>query len=123
MDLFFNARTTAAGPAHVVNRSIQQVGGKFVATAANRFRMQPRDLRHPLDSAMPQPPRLPADDPAALLLVQPAQQQVQLVMIRPFRMLTRATRRAATLVNQKFFRHRPPSMDSDSSLHLPTITE
>ena len=53
--------------------------------------MQARDLGNPFDSAMPQTPSLAARHPAALLLVETAQQQIELPMIVSLRVRTRPT--------------------------------
>ena len=102
----------------MVGRPIAQFLAEFVAAPPNRFRMQARDLAHPFDSAMSQTPGLAARHPAALLLVQAAQQQIELPMIVSLRMLTRTTCRTATLMNEQFRCHRlPPFPGVAESVH------
>jgi hypothetical protein len=57
------------------------------------------DFGHPLETAVPRAHGLAARDPAALLLVRPAGQQVEMPMIVPVRVLARATGGALALVN------------------------
>ncbi len=70
--------------------------------------MQARDLGNPCDSAMSQTPGLAARHPATLLLVEAAQQQVELPMIVSLPLVTRPTCRTDTLMNAQFRCHRPP---------------
>jgi hypothetical protein len=110
-DLFFDARTPASGPSDMVGRPIPQFVVEFVAASPDRFRVQAGDLRDSLESAMPQTLGLASGDPAALLFIQPAQQQIELPMIFPFRMFTRPTGRTTTFVNRRLRCHRPaPSL-------------
>ena len=55
---------------------------------------------------MPETLGLATSHPPALLLVQAAQQQMELPMIVAIRMVTRPTGRTATLVNRQFRCHR-----------------
>src|ERR1022692_2274758 len=74
--------------------------------------MKARDLRKPLETTMPQTIGLACGHPTTLLLVQPAQHQIEMPMIFPFRMFTRPTGRAATFVNRQLRRHLPtPSLE------------
>jgi hypothetical protein len=82
----------------MIGRSITQLVVEFIATAPDRFRMQASDLRDPLEATVSQPHRFSRSHPATLLLIQPAQQQIELPMIFPFRMLTGQTVRTATIV-------------------------
>jgi len=75
----------------MVGRPITQLFTKFVASPPNRFRMQARDLGNLFDSPMSQTPGLAARHPAALLLVEATQQQVELPMIVSLRLVTRPT--------------------------------
>ncbi len=91
---------------------------EFVNASANRFRMQPRDLRQPFQAAMSETLGLAASHPPALLLVQAAQQQIELPMIVSIRMITRSTRRTTTLVNRQFRCHPSvPFLGVAGSLH------
>jgi len=83
-------------------RSVSQILAEFVSTPTDRFGMQPRDFRNALKSAMPQPSSLTGRHPATLLLVETAQQYVQLPMVVSFRRSTRTTFRTTTLVNRLF---------------------
>ena len=64
--------------------------------------MQTRNLRDELDPAMADPRGLTARDPPPLLLIQPAEQHVELSMIFPLRMVAHSARGATTLVNHSF---------------------
>ena len=79
---------------------------EFVAATPDRFRMQAGDLGDPLESTMPEPHGLTRRHPATLLLVQAAQQQIELPMIVPFRVFTRQTVRTTTIVYRRYDRHR-----------------
>ena len=97
---------------------IAQLITEFVASPPNRFRMQARDLGKLFDSAMSKTSRLAARHPAALLLVEAAQQQIELPMIVSHRMVTRPTCHTATLMNEQFRCHRPdPFPGVAESLH------
>ena len=91
----------------MLGRPIPQFVVEFIAASPNRFRVQARDLRESLESAMPQTLGLASGDPAALLFIQPAQQQIELPMIFPFRMFTSPTGRTTTFVNRCLRCHRP----------------
>jgi len=99
-DLFFDARTPASGQPDKVDRSIPQLIAEFVAAPPDGFGMQAGDLRDPLEPPMPQTLGLAPGNPATLLLVQPTQQQIELPMIVPLRMLTRLTGLTTTFVNR-----------------------
>ena len=64
--------------------------------------MQARDFRDLLDPTVAKPCGLTARDPPPLLLIQPAEQHVELSMIFPLGMVASSTRRATTLVNYNF---------------------
>jgi len=112
---FIGAGTAAARKSDAVGGPRSQVGGEFVPTPPDRFRMQARDLRDPLETAIPQPLGLPRRHPTTLLLVQPAQHQIELPVIIPFGMITRPTGDAATLANRQFYGH-----DLTPTLECPT---
>src|SRR5258708_1758836 len=82
----------------------------------DRFRMEASDRCDPLKAPMPQTLRLACCHPATLLLIQPAQQQIELPMIFPFRMFTRPTSRTTALVNRLWCAHSPTP-----SLKCPTV--
>ena len=84
----------------MVDRPLTQFLVEFVTAPANRFRMQAGDLRQPFQSAMSETLGLAAYYPPALLLIQAAQQQIELPMIVSIRMVTRPTGRTFTLVNR-----------------------
>lgn len=65
---------------------------EFVAPPTYRFRMQARDCRDLLDPTVPEPCGLAARHPPTLLLIQPAEQHVELSMIFPLRMVASLTR-------------------------------
>jgi hypothetical protein len=64
--------------------------------------MQPRDFCDLLDPAVSDPRRLPTRDPTTLLLIQSAEQHIELSMVFPIGMVANSTPRATTLVNYNF---------------------
>ena len=94
-------RTWSVGP-------ISQVVVEFVAAPPNRFRMEAGDLCDALEAPMPQTHGLTRRHPAPLLLIQPAQQQIELPMIFAVRMFTRSASRATALVNRQCLPIVPP---------------
>ena len=84
----------------MVGRPLTQFFVEFVTAPANRFRMQARDLRQQLQSTMSETLGLAARHPPALLLVQAAQQQIELPMIVSIRMIPRPTGRTTTIMNR-----------------------
>jgi len=80
-------------------RSLSQILAEFVTTLADRFGMHSRDLRNSLESAMPQTHCLAGRHRATLLLVETAQQHIQLPMVISLGVLTRTTIRTTALVN------------------------
>ena len=88
MDLFFDARTTSAGQSDLIDGSISQFVVEFVTAPPNRFRMEAGDLGDPLKTTMPQALGLSPRNPTTLLLVQPAQEKIELPMIFASRMFT-----------------------------------
>lgn len=80
--------------------------------------MEAGDLCDPLEAPMPQTLGLSCGHPATLLLIQPAQQQIELPMIFPFRMFTRTASRTTAIVNRPWCAHRPtPFLGVPDSLH------
>src|SRR5207302_1750739 len=106
-DLFFGARTTASRQSDMIGRPIAQVIVEFVSVPPDRFRMQAGDLGEPLEASMPQMLRLACCHPAPLLLIQPAQQQIELPMIFLFRMFARKASRTTALMNRPWCAHCP----------------
>jgi hypothetical protein len=78
--------------------------------------MKAGDLCDALEAPMPQAHGLTCCNPAPLLLIQPAQQQIELPMIFPFRMFTRAASRTPAIVNRPWRAHCPTP-----SLECPTV--
>ncbi len=107
--VFFHARPTAPGQSHRVGGPISQVVVEFVWAPPNRSRMEAGYLCDALEAPLPPTHSLTCCQPAPLLLIQPAQQQLELPMIFPFRMFTRAASRATALGNRQCCAHRPPS--------------
>ena len=64
--------------------------------------MQTRDFRDLLDPTMADPCGLTARDPPTLLLIQPAEQHIEISMLFPLRMVASPTHHATTLVNYNF---------------------
>jgi hypothetical protein len=114
-DLFFDARTTSPGQSDQIDWSISQFVVEFVAAPPNGFRMKAGDLRDPLKPTMPQALGLSRRNPTTLLLVQPAQEQIELPMIFSFRMITGLTVDTSTLV------YHPRAHYPTPSLECPTI--
>jgi hypothetical protein len=110
-DLFFDARTSATGKSHAVGRAARQIPFEFIATDANGFRVQPRNLGHLLDAAMPAPPGFASSNPASLLFVQTAENQIEVAMVLLLRMIASLTCRTRALPNRTFRCHyRSPSL-------------
>jgi hypothetical protein len=116
LDLFFDARTTTARQSDLIDGSISQFVLEFVAAPPNRFRMKAGDLGDSLKTTMSQAHGLSPRNPTTLLLVQPAQEKIELPMIFSGRMFTSLAIRASTLVNDQFCGHCPTP-----SLECPTI--
>jgi hypothetical protein len=111
-DLFFDARTPASRLTDMVGWPILQIVVEFIATAPDRFGMQAGDFRNPPDPAMSQTHGLASSQPAPLLFIQPAQQQIELLMIFPMRMLRHLTIRTPTLAGRMLSCHRStPSLE------------
>jgi len=89
---------------------------EFVAAPPNGFRMEASDFRNPLKTTMSQAFGLSRGNPTTLLLIQSAQEQIELPMIFSIRMFTGTTRSTTTLVNHQFRAHCPTT-----SLECPTI--
>jgi hypothetical protein len=68
--------------------------------------MQAGYLRDSLKSTMPQPHGLAGSYPATLLLIQTAQQKIELPMIFPCRMVTHTTSCTITFSNRHLKSHR-----------------
>jgi hypothetical protein len=64
--------------------------------------MQARDFRDLPDPTVADLCGLTARDPPTLLLIQPAEQHVELSMLFPLGMVASSTRRTTTLVNRYF---------------------
>jgi hypothetical protein len=64
--------------------------------------MQACDFRDLLDPTVAEPRGLPPRDPPPLLLIQPAEQNIELSMIFPVRMVACLTRHATTRRNHNF---------------------
>ena len=86
----------------MVGGPLAQLLVEFITAPANRFRMPARDQRDRCQSAVPETLGLAASHPAALLLIQAAQQQIELPMLSSISMVTRSTCRTTTLVNHQF---------------------
>src|SRR6266700_2654440 len=113
---FFRCADDRPRQSDLVGRPIAQVVVELVAAPPDRFRMEASDRCDPLKAPMPQTLRLACCHPATLLLIQPAQQQIELPMIFPFRMFTRPASRTTALVNRLWCAHSPTP-----SLKCPTV--
>ena len=87
--------------------------------------METGDRCDALEASMPQTHGLTRRDPAALLLVQPTQQQIELPMIFLSGMFTRTASSTTALVNRPWRAHCPtPFLGVPNSLHqIVDITE
>lgn len=102
----------------MIGRPIAQVIVEFVSAPPDRFRMEAGDLGDPLEAPMPQTHRLACCHPATRLLIQPAQQQIELPMIFLSWMFARKTRCTTALVDRPWSAHRPtPFLGVQDSLH------
>ena len=118
MDLFFDARASSPWDSDTVGGPTLQLGLEFVPAAPNRFRMKARDLCDALEATVSQEHGLTRRHPAALLLVQAAEQQVELAMILQCRMLSRPAGATIALVNPRWCSHGPtPFLGVPDSLH------
>lgn len=96
----------------MAGRPTSQFVVEFVAATPDRLGVQAGNLGDPLEATVPQSLGLTRRHPATLLFVQPAQQQIELPMIRPHRVFTHLTRLTTTIVNRQWRRHRPtPSLE------------
>jgi hypothetical protein len=78
--VFFDRWSPATRQAHSIRGPILQVGVEFSSTPADGFDMHSCDLRQQGRAAVSQLLGLQAHVPAALLFIQPAEQQVHLMM-------------------------------------------
>jgi hypothetical protein len=87
--------------------------------------MQTGYFRHLLHPAIAAQARLTASNPATLLFIQSAQQQIELPMILSIRMITRPTRRATAGTNRTFHDHNtaPLPWSAESLPDFTTITK
>jgi hypothetical protein len=80
--------------------------------------MKAGNLRHALEATVSQEHGFTRCHPAALLLVQTAEQQVELAMILLCRMLSRPAGPTITLVNRRWCTHgRTPFLGVPDSIH------
>jgi len=113
---FFDRPTATARPPHPFDRRVGQAGRQFALAAPNRVLVQAGDLRQPLEPAPAEPRGLQRDIPAPLLLLQPANQEVDLLMQLPLRVLDALlTGRTLTLTDLDRY-HQP--LPSDSRLRV-----
>jgi len=84
----------------MVGGPMAQAVVEFVSAPPNRFRMEAGDLCDALKAPMPQTHGLTCCHPAPLLLIQPAQQQIELPMIFLLRMFTCSASYATAIVNR-----------------------
>jgi hypothetical protein len=94
------------------------MGVEFLATAANRLHAQPADCGHEPIAPMPDLLGFQRHHPAALLLVQAAQQEVELMMQLPIRVVFALQANWALALMNILFRHRlPPSLENEKALY------
>lgn len=82
-----------------------EVVEEFVAAAADGFGMEPGDRGDLLESAVAESLGFAGGDPASLLFVQPAEEEVELVVAVPFGMVSGETGGASAFVNRRWRRH------------------
>jgi len=120
-DLFFHAWPSTTRKSHAVGRATDEILFEFITTDANGFRVQPRNFGNLLDAAMPAPPGFAAGNPASLLFVQTAENQMEIAMILLLWMITSLTCCTRTVPNRKFPCHRrPPSLVGPTDYHIPS---
>jgi hypothetical protein len=91
---------------------------QFLATTPNRLDAQPADGCHKPIAAMSDLLGLQCHDPAALLLVQAAQQEIELMVQLPIRViLGLQTNGALALINILFRHGLPPSLKDEETLY------
>src|SRR6266849_7667101 len=98
---FFYGRASGAGPAHAIGGSILQAGIQFFTAAANGIDVQAGDAGDDRVAAIADLLGLKARDPAALLFVEPLEEQVHLFMQQSLGVIRVAeTSRALALMNR-----------------------
>jgi hypothetical protein len=75
--LFYEGRPSPAREPDPAGRAVTEFGGEVVAAAADGLRVQPGDGRDHVEPAVPEPLGLGGRDPPPLLLVEPAEDQVE----------------------------------------------
>jgi hypothetical protein len=78
MGLFFDGGSAAAGEAYPAGRAVVQRGGQFFPAPADGVDVQARDPGDGPIPAVTELGRLDGGVPAALLLIEPTEQQVHL---------------------------------------------
>jgi hypothetical protein len=91
---------------------------QFLATATNRLHAQPADCGHEPIAPMSDLLGFQRHHPAALLLVQAAQQEVELMMQLPIRVVLAMRANWALALMNILVRHRlPPSLEDEEALY------
>jgi hypothetical protein len=91
---------------------------EFLATAANRLHAQPADCGHEPIAPVSDLLGFQRHHPAALLLVQAAQQEVELMMQLPIRVVFALRANWTLALMNILFRHRlPPSLEDEGALY------
>ena len=85
-----------------VGRAVRQVGGRLVPAPADGLRVHPGDGRDLVDPAVPEPLGLGGRDPPPLLLVEPAEDQVETAVVLGLRTETGPARLTRALVDGAF---------------------
>jgi len=94
---FFNQRAATPGAADAVGRIVGQCGIQFFSAAPNGLFIQARNLGQQTVAAMPDALGFQRYEPAALILVQAAEQHEHLVVQITFRVISALlTQRALT---------------------------
>ena len=102
-------RTATAGHPQTIRWTVCQLGLEFTTASLDGVTIHPRDLREQVLPTVAQALRFERDEPATLLLVQAAGQQVDLPMQRPLGMRrTRAALLTLTAVNRQRSHHSLP---------------
>jgi hypothetical protein len=87
LGLFFGGWPSTADSTDAADRAGGQGCRQFVASPANRFLVETSNLGDARVAAIPEPGGFHGSDPAPLRFVEPAHEQVQLLMEQPIRML------------------------------------
>src|SRR3954471_18243535 len=105
MELFFEGGSAAAGEAYPVGRAVVQRGGQFFPAPADGVDVQAGDAGDEPVPAVAELGRLDSGVPAALLLIEPTEQQVHLPVEFPVGVCLRGETLGALALMDFLLRH------------------